>query len=148
MKKNTVANKSSEKKGAQPAVKQFWERREIAYTDKRIKALDEATKVLEEKQKRSEKRERIIVYSLLSLAAAFAFSIWLTNGRVIDSVAGFLQSFEASLINTSKNEAINCRQDRNKNTPYCSSRKGKKDGDWQNIMRSKNLDKNQFSLYK
>ena len=148
MNKTENENELSQSRTLQPAVKQFWERREIAYTEKRINAISAATKILEERQKKIDKRERIIVYSLLAFTVVFALSIWLTNGRVIDHTAEFLQSFETSLIRPSKNEAVNCRLDSNKNTPYCLNRTGKIEGDWQNIIRNRNVDKNQFTLHK
>ena len=125
----------------------LWERREISATDKQIKAIDRVAEVYMEKRRKREMRERATIYCTLFFGTVIIISLWLTEGRLIDGVAKALQSVEDSVMKTSTNPALNCRNPKNRNTPYCQKKYGKKKSEWSNMTILKDEDKNQFTLH-
>ncbi|MFN8392690.1 MAG: hypothetical protein U0136_20530 [Bdellovibrionota bacterium] len=77
-----------------------------------------------------------------------AFTIWYTDGKVLDSSIEFLQSFESKDSQAPRDYAQNCQDPRNKNTPYCQDRMAQTESDWKSMGRTQGGKTNYFTLHK
>lgn len=60
---------------------------------------------------------------------------WLTDGQVFSTPISALRSLESKEGQSSSNASVNCRNPKNKNTPYCQDRAAEVEGQWQGISR-------------
>ncbi len=84
------------------------------------------------KQKRIEQTFAAVVLSLVMLFTAVG---WYTGGQFFMTAASFLQSFNPNS-NQSRNQAQNCQDPKNRNTPYCQDQMRSSASTWKSVSRS------------
>lgn len=125
----------------------FWQKKEIATAEKKLKALQEARRVFNEQKQRREVTERIAIGLAIAFGILIVALAWITEGKVIHSAVEVIRRIEASEKSPSASDVINCRHEKNKNTPYCLERKAKVEAQWDALKLGASQAKHQFSLH-
>lgn len=98
------------------------------------------------------KRRRMVERAALGATLAFLSGVgvlaWYTDGRVFDHPIQVLQAMGGSQYQQSRNAAVNCKDPRNKNTPYCQQRDARSAAEWAAMSRVQGGKVSPFSLTK
>ncbi len=100
---------------------------------------------------RERRRRRLLERTAMSITvffcAALIFSVWYTDGAVLNSTIAYLSQFAGADSQASRNAAINCMHPRNRNTPYCQERTSRAEADWQAMSRVQGGKSAPFTLH-
>ena len=79
--------------------------------------------------------ERIALCLVSLFLVGVGVAAWMTEGQVFNAPLTALRSLESREGQGSSNASVNCRNPKNKNTPYCQDREAQVEGQWQGISR-------------
>ena len=91
--------------------------------------------------------DRLILAATFSFCGLMIFTVWYSQGRVLDKPIRFLSQFAGKDALAPRNAAQNCANPKNKNTPYCQEREGQVQADWQSMSRNQDGETNPFTLH-
>lgn len=113
---------------------------------KALEKLEAAAQVYAKIKEKQKRLERMVWCGSMLFVGGIIFSVWYTEGALIDGTVSLLQRMEGADAKASFNPSINCMHEKNKNTPYCQNRIQQQQSTWRGLTRFGGKD-NAFTLH-